>query len=133
MTYLDDMEREQWLKEERLAWLDWSDAIDAAREAMRFGQDIEVCGYITAGRVVLCENQSAEHGRFALSDDDCMLVYDALENGVLDGVWHSHPHGETEPSSHDWEGHPQGVPMYILCMSDIWDPEVRRFGPEARP
>lgn len=113
--------------------LEWSEAIDAAREAMRFGQDIEVCGYIAAGRVVLCENKSAEHGQFAFSDDDCVRVYDALENGSLEGVWHSHPHGHSEPSNLDWQGHPQGVPMYIMCMVDNWYPEVRRFGPEDRP
>jgi len=116
-----------WQKEDWAIMIEanWHTAVFAARRAVAlFGPDVEACGYIIRLKdwsrqfVVVCRNIRKEPGMFALADEDCMSVYDAMERGTLGGVWHSHPKGHHEPSFLDWEAHPRGTPMFIVVLEE---------------
>ena len=114
--------------------IDWTPAIEMSRVAAEmYGLTAEACGYIVSGRVVLCTNVARETGLFAFSDADSMAVYAALEQGTLDGIWHSHPLGHDRPSAYDWNGHPRGVSMYIVVLDQGWiDARVLLFDDSDR-
>lgn len=117
-------------------WLDtdWSLAIKAAHDQVAmFGPEAEACGYVEDARIVVCRNNSREPGTFAFTDIDCIAVYDAMERGVLDGVWHSHPKGQKAPSTPDWDNMPRGVPMYIVVLDEKAAHHIMRFDEDDRP
>jgi proteasome lid subunit RPN8/RPN11 len=78
-------------------------------------------------------NESEARGHFTLSDDDAMTIYQYIEDGLLLGVWHTHPNGKVVPSQEDWTGHPRGVPMYIIAVNPGYRLTVTRHDEDDRP
>lgn len=110
-------------------YINWSGAIEHA-QLVSERSGMETCGYVVDSRVIICINHSDIRGRFALSVDDCVAVYAAMERGTLNGVWHSHPDGTRYPSSHDWDGHPQGATMFIIALTSL-GATILQFGEEG--
>jgi proteasome lid subunit RPN8/RPN11 len=105
-----------------------------------FGRQAEACGYFMTCEVedeihtFALENVNAmESGKFALHDDDCLLMAELIEQRMLLGLWHSHPNGRREPSPEDWAGHPHGVPMYIVSCESVGEYMIMRYTDEDRP
>jgi proteasome lid subunit RPN8/RPN11 len=106
-----------------------------------FGRQAEACGYFMkceaeedGVHTFNLENVNAmEAGRFALHDDDCLLLAELIEQQMLLGLWHSHPNGQRRPSAEDWSGHPHGVPMYIVSVEGEDTYLIMRFTDEDRP
>lgn len=117
---------------------DWSQAIDAAREAERMqGTDWEACGIIFRDsfgvKIKVLENIAKGPGEFDISAEDCFDVYEWLAEGGLVGIWHSHPNGHRQPSQRDWDNHPQGVAMYIVVLESDEEAMVLRYDDDSRP
>lgn len=120
----------------------WRHVLEDCWGAAGLDDMMEACGYLRRVehdfRVnftsVPVENFDST-GRFAYSHDDAMRVFELLDAGNLLGLWHSHPDGNTQPSRQDWDGHPRGVPMFIVAL-DQDDPRaasVVRYDDEDRP
>lgn len=121
---------------------DWDVAIAVARHAIRTeGDEAEVCGYIVMDsmngalmpRIIVVDNIAEKPGRFDMSAEDCFEVYEAMAEGCLVGVWHSHPNGSRQPSKRDWDNHPHGVDMYIVCIESPSSAMVLRYCDDDRP
>ena len=125
-------------KERHVAWLgeplDWSAAVGAARTAvLHGGPEMEACGIVEDGKIIVKINVSRDPGTFAFSHKDCIAVYEAMESGSLEGIWHSHPRGHKAPSERDWLNHPRNVPLYIVVLENATDATVLRFDRTAHP
>lgn len=106
----------------------WAAAIKEAQDVVHAqGPSAEACGFIEDSVVVVVPNIARGTGEFAFSERDCERVYDALERGALNGVWHSHPGGHPQPSEHDWMSQPRGVDMYIIVLMNAEPPQVVRY------
>lgn len=113
---------------------DWSGAIQHSQYiVIAEGHSAEACGFIEDREVIWVRNVAREPGQFAFSERDCERVYDALERGTLNGVWHSHPGGHAEPSDHDWLSQPRGIPMFIVALMNDEPALVVRYDDADRP
>ena len=134
--------------QEAKAWM-WACAV--AWEAVHEdGPDTEVCGYVERVHdnhpqvrinTIQVANVAEETGEFAFDDATIAKVYELWDADDLLGIWHSHPRGMREPSILDWEGHPRGVPMFIVVLdldsdgpaADDCRAEVWRYEDSDRP
>ncbi len=103
-----------------VAEVDWRFIEDEFRADMDLhGRSRETVGIFIQGEqgieTEVLVNEGRE-GKFLLSSIEAVYVYQHIEAGTLLGVWHTHPHGQRNPSEADWAGHPAGVPMYIVSV-----------------
>lgn len=121
------------------AEVDWRKIEAEARQVMElYGRHREVCGAFVQNGVagvatVVLENVSEQDGQFMLGRRDTIWLYEQMEAGLLQGLWHTHPNGRRTPSEADWSGLPHGVPMYIISIESSTGMLVVRFDESDRP
>lgn len=119
------------------AQADWVHIEDQFRTAMDLlGRHHEVVGaFLDGGQGMMTYvlgNRGAA-GKFILPAEDARFVAQAIEDGDLLGLWHTHPLGHRYPSPADWSGHPRGIPMYIVSVESDTEFMVLRFDDSNRP
>lgn len=78
----------------------------------------EACGVVLKdGTVIEITNVAPREGLFLMDTDELIAVYEKY--GDIDGVWHSHPKGHPEPSPEDYDAHPGGKMMFIVCGDEV--------------
>jgi proteasome lid subunit RPN8/RPN11 len=79
---------------------------------------MEACGVILHdGRVLHITNVATRPGIFIMDEAELIAVYE--EHGEIDGVWHTHPSGDENPSQADLDAHPPGKMMFIATPSKV--------------
>lgn len=79
----------------------------------------EACGLMWGAEVEEVTNVAKSNGAFIMDYAQQCALYE--RHGIPDGVWHSHPNGETQPSEYDFEFHPKGMRMYIVAGGEVHD------------
>lgn len=81
--------------------------------------EVEVCGLVYGQAVLSINNRAKDPSAFFVLDEE-ELVAAYTDFGAPDGVWHSHPNGDPNPSTADWEGLPPGAKMYIVAGGAVY-------------
>lgn len=94
---------------------DWSGVLALAART-----PTEVCGIVYDGEVHVLENSSdtPEHD-FAIKPEVLRSFFVGRDLALWQGVWHSHPNGDPEPSKNDIAWHPIGKKMHILAGGEV--------------
>lgn len=86
---------------------------DACSEAA----PLEACGIFAGGQCYRLPNRSTQPGIFHLSAED---IREAAErHGGYEGVWHTHPSGDTLPSPRDWSSHPSAKALVVATRTTV--------------
>lgn len=79
---------------------------------------LEACGVVLCdGTVVAITNVAKRTGIFIMDTAELVAVYE--QHGDIDGVWHSHPNGDENPSPADVDAHPSGKMMFIATPAGV--------------
>lgn len=91
--------------------------IEAALQA-----PLEACGITLGGIAVPLTNVAARPSvTFKVNADELQAAIIAGDGKLWDGVWHSHPDGETRPSEDDLAWHPPGKRLYIVAGTRVYE------------
>lgn len=86
----------------------------------RQADPLEACGIITmSGRAIRIPNLSEEPNRFVMDHEEVVAAYRI--HGDFAAIWHSHPEGQEHPSSEDCRHHPEGLPLLIVTLEEVWE------------
>jgi len=77
----------------------------------------EVCGLVIGDEWVQITNLAKGNDVFIMDMGEVVEAMVARGNR-LDGLWHSHPDGDPDPSPADEHHHPAGKMMYIITLPD---------------
>lgn len=90
--------------------------IDAAAQAI----PREACGLVYKTRAYEIRNAAMNGTTFFIMDmEEQARLWQ--EFGNPDGVWHSHPNGDPNPSEADLHYHPPGARLYIVAGGKVHD------------
>ena len=87
----------------------------------------ERCGVWFPGDMYEMENLSDDQSaNFKMSASDLRFASEEVGLPIV-GLWHSHPAGKPEPSKTDYDFHPVGYALAIVCDGNwrFYDPETK--------